>query len=168
MSLGFDSMLSLITLSWLQDANSKKRLIAGQSSVFLRKFLRACRSVAKEEYFKQKTRYRISPETIPLKLQRNRSILVVGIKDWPRTYPRVFQFLIIYILACFMYSIYTCSGQKTPDWSWGRRSEALGYLGSGNLEGEGLGEGWVRGGQFTSNLRPRWTDPVTARRVPSK
>ncbi len=30
------------------------------------------------------------------------------------------------------------------------------------------GKGWVRGGQFTSNLRPRWTDPVTARRVPSK
>jgi hypothetical protein len=30
------------------------------------------------------------------------------------------------------------------------------------------GRGWVRGGQFTSNLRPRWTDPVTARRVPSK
>jgi hypothetical protein len=29
-------------------------------------------------------------------------------------------------------------------------------------------EGWDRGGQFTSNLRPRWTDPVTARRVPSK
>jgi hypothetical protein len=29
-------------------------------------------------------------------------------------------------------------------------------------------EGWVKGGQFTSNLRPRWTDPVTARRVPSK
>jgi hypothetical protein len=28
--------------------------------------------------------------------------------------------------------------------------------------------GWERGGQFTSNLRPRWTDPVTARRVPSK
>jgi hypothetical protein len=25
-----------------------------------------------------------------------------------------------------------------------------------------------RGGQFTSNLRPRWTDPVTARRVQSK
>ncbi len=25
-----------------------------------------------------------------------------------------------------------------------------------------------RGGHFTSNLRPRWTDPVTARRVPSK
>jgi hypothetical protein len=32
--------------------------------------------------------------------------------------------------------------------------------GSGNLEGEGLGEGWVKGGQFTSNLRPRWTIPV--------
>jgi hypothetical protein len=30
------------------------------------------------------------------------------------------------------------------------------------------GEGWVKGGQFTSNLRPRWMDPVTARRVPSK
>ncbi len=30
------------------------------------------------------------------------------------------------------------------------------------------GEGWNRGGQFASNLRPRWTDPVTARRVPSK
>jgi hypothetical protein len=30
------------------------------------------------------------------------------------------------------------------------------------------GEGWDRGGQFTSNLRPRWTDPVTARRVPNK
>ncbi len=28
-----------------------------------------------------------------------------------------------------------------------------------------MGQG---GGQFTSNLRPRWTDPVTARRVPSK
>ncbi len=34
--------------------------------------------------------------------------------------------------------------------------------------GEGLGKGWDRRGQFTSNLRPRWTDPVTARRVPSK
>jgi hypothetical protein len=29
-------------------------------------------------------------------------------------------------------------------------------------------KGWDRGGQFTSNLRPRWTDPVTAKRVPSK
>ncbi len=38
----------------------------------------------------------------------------------------------------------------------------------GIWKGEGLGKGWVRGGQFTSNLRPRWTDPVTARRVPSK
>ncbi len=34
--------------------------------------------------------------------------------------------------------------------------------------GEGSGRGWGKGGQFTSNLRPRWTDPVTARRVPSK
>ncbi len=38
----------------------------------------------------------------------------------------------------------------------------------GIWRGEGWGEGWERGGQFTSNLRPRWTDPVTARRVPSK
>jgi hypothetical protein len=60
-----------------------------------------------------------------------------------------------------------CSGQKTTDSSWGHPSEALGNLGSGNLDGEGLGEGWVKGGQFTSNLWPRWTDPVTARRVPS-
>jgi hypothetical protein len=41
-----------------------------------------------------------------------------------------------------------CSGQKKPG-SWGRHSEALNNLGSGNLEMGG-------------------TDPVTARRVPSK
>jgi hypothetical protein len=29
-------------------------------------------------------------------------------------------------------------------------------------------KGGTREGQFTSNLRPRWTIPVTARRVPSK
>jgi hypothetical protein len=38
----------------------------------------------------------------------------------------------------------------------------------GIWRGRVWGEGWERGGQFTSNLRPRWTDPVTARRVPSK
>ncbi len=38
----------------------------------------------------------------------------------------------------------------------------------GIRKGEGLGEGWDKGGQFTSNLRPRWMIPVTARRVPSK
>ncbi len=38
----------------------------------------------------------------------------------------------------------------------------------GIWKGEGLGEGWDKGGQFTSNLRPRWTIPVTARRVLSK
>ncbi len=36
----------------------------------------------------------------------------------------------------------------------------------------GGGRVWVKGGtregQFTSNLRPRWTIPITARRVPSK
>jgi hypothetical protein len=31
-----------------------------------------------------------------------------------------------------------------------------------------LGEGRGKWGQFTSNLRPGWTIPVTARRVPSK
>ncbi len=29
-------------------------------------------------------------------------------------------------------------------------------------------KGRDKGGQFTSNLIPRWTIPVTARRVPSK
>jgi hypothetical protein len=46
------------------------------------------------------------------------------------------------------------------------RRWAVGVLGI--WEGEGLGEEWGKGGQFTSNLRPRWTIPVTARRVPSK
>jgi hypothetical protein len=45
------------------------------------------------------------------------------------------------------------------------RRWAVGALGI--WRGEGLGEGWEKGGQFTSNLRPRWTNPVTARRVPS-
>ncbi len=34
--------------------------------------------------------------------------------------------------------------------------------------GRGWGESWDRGGQFTSNRGPRWMDPVTTRRVPSK
>ncbi len=46
------------------------------------------------------------------------------------------------------------------------RRGVIGVLGI--WKGEGWGEGWVKGGQFTSNLRPRWTDPVTARRVPSE
>jgi hypothetical protein len=46
------------------------------------------------------------------------------------------------------------------------RRWAIGFLGI--WKGEGLGRGWDKGGQFTSNLRPRWTDPVRARRVPSK
>ncbi len=38
-----------------------------------------------------------------------------------------------------------------------------GNWGSGNLERVGqLGEGWSERGQFTSNLRGRWTIPVTA------
>ncbi len=56
-----------------------------------------------------------------------------------------------------------CSGQQEPEYSQGRLSEALGSWGSGNLEGRGrVGEGWGKWGQFTSNLRPRWTIPVTA------
>jgi hypothetical protein len=46
------------------------------------------------------------------------------------------------------------------------RRWVIGVLGIWRVEG--WGEGWDRGGQFTSNLRPRWTEPVTARRVPSK
>jgi hypothetical protein len=38
----------------------------------------------------------------------------------------------------------------------------------GIWKGRVWGGGGSRGSQFTSNLRPRWTDPVTARRVPSK
>ncbi len=38
-----------------------------------------------------------------------------------------------------------CSGQKTPDYPWGRLSEARGDWGSGNLEGEGLGKGLEQG-----------------------
>jgi hypothetical protein len=46
------------------------------------------------------------------------------------------------------------------------RRWVIGVLGI--WKGEGLGMGWGKGGQFTSDLRPRWTDPVTTRRVPSK
>jgi hypothetical protein len=50
------------------------------------------------------------------------------------------------------------------------------YSGFGKPRGVGiLGRGVARWagwgkckGQFTSNLRERWTDPITARRVPSK
>ncbi len=49
------------------------------------------------------------------------------------------------------------------EYSRGRRCKALGSWGSGNLEGRGeLAEGWGKWGQFTSNLRLRWTIPVTA------
>ncbi len=40
--------------------------------------------------------------------------------------------------------------------------------GVGISEWGGNGEGWKWGDQFTSNRGPGWTDPVTARRVPSK
>ncbi len=55
-----------------------------------------------------------------------------------------------------------CSGQKMPG-SWGRHSEALDNLGSGNLEGGGIGERveeeevslqatWDQGGRILSQL----------------
>jgi hypothetical protein len=47
------------------------------------------------------------------------------------------------------------------------------YFGSGKPQGVGIssrgGARWGKcKGQFTSNPRKKWTDPVTARRVPSK
>ncbi len=56
----------------------------------------------------------------------------------------------------------SCCGQKKPD-SWGRHSEALSNLGSGNLEGGGIGErvekgevslqaAWDQGGPILSQL----------------
>ncbi len=49
------------------------------------------------------------------------------------------------------------------------------YFGSGNPVGTGFrvgkgpdGKMGKCKGQFTSNLRERWTDPIAARRVPSK
>ncbi len=48
------------------------------------------------------------------------------------------------------------------------------YLGLGNPGGSGfwnggyMSQGREVGSQFTSNLDTRWTDPVAARRVPSK
>jgi hypothetical protein len=48
------------------------------------------------------------------------------------------------------------------------------YLDLGNSGGSGFWDGGIltRGSkwedQFTSNLGTRWTDPITARRVPSK
>ncbi len=66
------------------------------------------------------------------------------------------------ILTCVRVHMY-CSGQKTPDCSWGCLSEALGSWGSGNLEGGGFGEGlgqgevslqatWDQGGRILSQL----------------
>ncbi len=60
-------------------------------------------------------------------------------------------------------NVYNCSGQKTPDYSWGRLSGALGNWGSGNLEGGGFGyrvgtgevslqATWDRGGRILSQL----------------
>ncbi len=51
-----------------------------------------------------------------------------------------------------------CSGQQEPEYSRGRLCKALGSWGSGNLEGRGwLGRGWVKVGQFITNLGLRWT-----------
>jgi hypothetical protein len=42
------------------------------------------------------------------------------------------------------------------------------YLDLGNSGGRDFGMGGKWEDQFTSNLGTRWTDPITARRVPSK
>jgi hypothetical protein len=43
------------------------------------------------------------------------------------------------------------------------------YSGFGKGRGGARWAGWGKcKGQFTSNLRERWTGPITARRVPSK
>jgi hypothetical protein len=44
------------------------------------------------------------------------------------------------------------------------KSRGVGILG----KGEHMGYWESKGGQFTSNREQRWTDPDTARRVPSK
>jgi hypothetical protein len=48
------------------------------------------------------------------------------------------------------------------------RRWAVGVLGIWRGGGGEMGEVWGKWGKFTSNLRLRWTIPVTARRVPSK
>jgi hypothetical protein len=58
---------------------------------------------------------------------------------------------------------------ESMSWVMYPSKNAMSCLHYGGIwRGEGQGKGGERGGQFTSNLRPRWTDPVTARRVPSK
>ncbi len=42
------------------------------------------------------------------------------------------------------------------------RRWAVGVLGIWRRGGGELGDGWSKWGQFTSNLRPRWTIPLTA------
>ncbi len=72
-------------------------------------------------------------------------------------------FIITGIIIIPIMQYYNRSGQKTPDSSWGRLSEALGNWGSGNLEGGGFGERvgtgevslqatWDRGGRILSQL----------------
>ncbi len=75
-----------------------------------------------------------------------------------RGYARI---LIVYVVVC----VPDRRSRIVPEVVLVRRW-AVGVLGI--WRGEGLGEGWGMGGQFTSTLRPRWTIPVTARRVPSK
>jgi hypothetical protein len=67
--------------------------------------------------------------------------------------------------VCLFVSVPDNKSRNNPEVVLVRRW-AVGVLGS--WTGGELGEGWGKWGQFTSNLRPRWTIPVTARRVPSK
>jgi hypothetical protein len=78
------------------------------------------------------------------------------------------------LLLCLNVYGGTCSGSRThtqtlvywiakPVYSRGRRYQARGSWGFGRRDGGGVN--WVKGykrGQFTDNLGPRWTIPVTS------
>ncbi len=91
---------------------------------------------------------------------------------WKITYVTTKDILtcIVYYTYLLQYGVYICivpdrRRRIVPEVVFVRRA-VIGV--PGIWRGRVWGKGWDRGGQFTSKLRPRWTDPVTARRVPSK
>jgi hypothetical protein len=83
-------------------------------------------------------------------------------------YKTVRRYTYTHVCACVRLDIYVFVPDRRCRILKSRLSKALVTWVLGIWRGEGWGKGWERGGQFTSNLRPRLTDPVTARRVPSK
>jgi hypothetical protein len=83
--------------------------------------------------------------------------------------------LVILHTSCTVFSM-PSGGLVSEHMGWVRNVVLMNvYLGLEKPQGVGIsGEGphgqvrEMRGGQFTSNPGKRWTDPVTARRVPSK